>query len=269
MAFDPEKAAQVTVVHRKTLDFLDETFLRDVQKEKRGVGVFLPTRAAVEDVAGFVQRRFPRINAAFYHGGEPIRIIRPFLEGDVRKPYLLSMTAAGQSALNVHGLDTVVIEDMRFTNLIEGGKNVLTRVHLGANEILQMAGRVHGRVAGGRVFILSDRDIRFKALRPTGARVPARRRFRARRAHLRRAGRARRRARAAGAARPRVVPAGGANCSRSRGIIENGRLSHVRRGGGSAARGSRVGGAARARERGARAVRLHHGVDRIAAPHDA
>jgi len=166
-AFDPEKAAQVAIVNRKPLDFLDETFLRDVQKEKRGVGVFLPTRAAVEDVAGFVERRFPRIHAAFYHGGEPIRIIRPFLEGDVRKPYLLSMTAAGQSALNVHGLDTVVIEDMRFTNLIEGGKNVLSRVHLGANEILQMAGRVHGRVEGGRVFILSDRDIRFKALRPT------------------------------------------------------------------------------------------------------
>ncbi len=166
-AFDPEKAAQVTIVHRKPLDFLDETFLREVQKERRGVGVFLPTRAAVEDVAGFVQRRYPRINAAFYHGGEPIRVIRPFLEGDVKKPYLLSMTAAGQSALNVHGLDTVVIEDMRFTNLIEGGKNVLSRVHLGANEILQMAGRVHGRVAGGRVFILSDRDIRFKSLRPT------------------------------------------------------------------------------------------------------
>jgi hypothetical protein len=29
-----------------------------------------------------------------------------------------------------------------------------------------MAGRVHGRVEGGRVFILSDRDIRFDALRP-------------------------------------------------------------------------------------------------------
>ena len=44
---------------------------------------------------------------------------------------------------------------------------MLTRVHLGANEILQMAGRVHGRVAGGRVFILSDRDIQFSSLRPT------------------------------------------------------------------------------------------------------
>ena len=30
-----------------------------------------------------------------------------------------------------------------------------------------MAGRVHGRVEGGRVFILSDRDIDFDALRPT------------------------------------------------------------------------------------------------------
>jgi pimeloyl-ACP methyl ester carboxylesterase len=30
-----------------------------------------------------------------------------------------------------------------------------------------MAGRVHGRVAGGRVFILSDRDIRFDRLQPT------------------------------------------------------------------------------------------------------
>jgi hypothetical protein len=44
---------------------------------------------------------------------------------------------------------------------------VLTRLHLGANELLQMAGRVHGRVAGGMVWILSDRDIRFEALRPT------------------------------------------------------------------------------------------------------
>src|SRR5438132_1353205 len=77
------------------------------------------------------------------------------------------MTAAGQSALNVHGLDTVVIDDTRFSNIIERGKNVLTRLHLGANEILQMAGRVHGRVAGGRVFILSDRDIDFAGLTPT------------------------------------------------------------------------------------------------------
>ena len=165
-AFDATLAARVTVVRREPMAFLDDHFLRDVIRGRHGVGVFLPTRAAVEDAAGVVGARFPRITAAFYHGGEPIRIIRPFLEGGAPKPFVLAMTAAGQSALNVRGLDTVVIDDTRFTNVIEHGRNILTRVHLGANEILQMAGRVHGRVAGGRVFILSDRDIDFATLRP-------------------------------------------------------------------------------------------------------
>ncbi len=165
-AFDPAKAADVRVVRKDPVEFLDDRFLRDVVHKGRGVGVFLPTRAGVEQAAGVVGERFQRITVAFYHGGEPIRVIRPFLDGTVTKPYLLTMTAAGQSALNVHGLDTVVIDDTRFANVIEHGRNVLTRVHLGANEILQMAGRVHGRVAGGRVFLLSDRDIDFGSLRP-------------------------------------------------------------------------------------------------------
>lgn len=166
-AFDPARAADVKVVRKDPLEFLDDRFLQHVIKQKRGVGMFLPTRAGVEEAAALVETRFPRINAAYYHGGEPIRVIRPFLQAEERKPFFLSMTAAGQSALNVRGLDTVVIDDTRFGNIIERGKNVLTRMHLGANEILQMAGRVHGRVEGGRVFILSDRDIRFETLRPT------------------------------------------------------------------------------------------------------
>jgi ATP-dependent helicase HrpA len=166
-AFDPAKAADVKVLRKDPQTFLDDRFLQQVVKERRGVGMFLPTRAGVEQAAELVRDRFPRINSAFYHGGEPIRIIRPFLEGEEKKPYFLAMTAAGQSALNVQGLYTVVIDDTRFSNVIERGKNVLTKLHLGANEILQMAGRVHGRVAGGRVFILSDRDIQFTALRPT------------------------------------------------------------------------------------------------------
>ncbi|MFL5639922.1 MAG: DEAD/DEAH box helicase, partial [Gemmatimonadaceae bacterium] len=166
-AFDPAKAADVRIVRKDPLTFLDDRFLQEVVKQRRGVGMFLPTRAGVEQAAAAVGERFPRINSAFYHGGEPIRIIRPFLEAEEKKPYFLAMTAAGQSALNVQGLDTVVIDDTRFSNIIERGKNVLTKLHLGANEILQMAGRVHGRVAGGRVFILSDRDIHFQSLRPT------------------------------------------------------------------------------------------------------
>ena len=166
-AFDPARAASVKVVREQPVQFLSDRFLQQVVRQRRGVGMFLPTRASVEEAARYVEERSPRINAAFYHGGEPIRIIRPFLEDGAEKPFFLAMTAAGQSALNVKGLDTVIIDDTRFANVIERGKNVLTRLHLGANEILQMAGRVHGRVEGGRVFILSDRDIDFSALRPT------------------------------------------------------------------------------------------------------
>jgi len=165
--FDPKKAAQVRVLRKKPLQFLDEAFLRQLVKQRRGVALFVPTRRGVEDAAEHVRRLAPRVNTAFYHGGEPIRTIRPFLEGGEGKPFFLAMTAAGQSALNVRGLDTVIIDDVKFFNAINRGRNVLTQEHLGANEILQMAGRVHGRVQGGQVFILSDRDIQFDALQPT------------------------------------------------------------------------------------------------------
>jgi hypothetical protein len=166
-AFDPALAARVTLRRQRPLEFLDDRFLRHAVREQRGVAVFLPTRAEVEAVAAELGGRWGRLNAAFYHGGEPIRVIRPFLEGTAPKPFLLAMTAAGQSALNIAGLDTVVIYDARYANLVEGGRNVLTRQYLGANEILQMAGRVHGRVRGGEVYLLTDRDIEFEALQPT------------------------------------------------------------------------------------------------------
>jgi hypothetical protein len=165
--FDPQKAARVKIVDKKPLAFLDEGFLRQLVKGRHGVALFVPTRRGVEDAAEHVRRMAPRVNTAFYHGGEPIRILRPFLEGGEQKPYFLAMTAAGQSALNVRGLDTVIIDDVKFFNVINKGRNVLTQEHLGANEILQMAGRVHGRVEGGRVFILSNRDLAFEHLEPT------------------------------------------------------------------------------------------------------
>ncbi len=166
-AFDPARAADVRVVRKDPAEFLDDRFLQQAVRERRGVGMFLPTRAAVEQVAEVVGDRSRRITTAFYHGGEPVRVIRPFLEEGAPRPWFLAMTAAGQSALNIKGLDTVVIDDTRFANVVERGRNVLTRLHLGTNEILQMAGRVHGRVEGGKVFLLTDRDIRFETLRPT------------------------------------------------------------------------------------------------------
>lgn len=166
-AFDPALKARVKVLELQAEAFLDDRFIRRVIKDKRGVAVFVPTRAEVEQLAANLGERWPRLNAAFYHGGEPIRVIRPFLEGHVPRPFLLAMTAAGQSALNVPGLDTVVIYDARYATVVERGRNVLHRLYLGANEILQMAGRVHGRVPNGEVYILSDRDLVFAELKPT------------------------------------------------------------------------------------------------------
>jgi ATP-dependent RNA helicase HrpA len=165
-AFDPTRAAKVTIVAERAREFLGPRFLRRVVREGRGVAVFVPTRAEVEEVATEIGARWSGLTAAFYHGGEPIRVIRPFLDGSASKPFLLAMTAAGQSALNIRGLDTVVILDARYQNVVRGGRNVLTRMPLGSNEILQMAGRVHGRVAGGQVYILSERDLEFASLRP-------------------------------------------------------------------------------------------------------
>ena len=166
-AFDPGRAAKVSVVAESAREYLGPRFLRRVIRERRGVAVFVPTRAEVETVAAEIGARWSALTTAFYHGGEPIRVIRPFLDGSAPKPFLLAMTAAGQSALNIRGLDTVVILDARYQNVVRGGRNVLTRLPLGANEILQMAGRVHGRVAGGQVTILSERDLDFGGLRPT------------------------------------------------------------------------------------------------------
>jgi hypothetical protein len=165
-AFDPELRARVEVLPEKPLEFLNERFMRKIIKERRGVAVFVPTRAEVEHLATELGEQWKRLTTAFYHGGEPIRVIRPFLEGEVEHPWLLAMTAAGQSALNLRGLDTVVIYDARYGNVVERGRNVLHRLYLGANEILQMAGRVHGRVPDGEVWILSDRNLDFASLKP-------------------------------------------------------------------------------------------------------
>jgi hypothetical protein len=165
-AFDPALRARVEVVPMTVEQYLDDRRIRHFIRQRRGVAVFVPTRAEVEQLAGELGARWPRLAAAFYHGGEPIRVIRPFLEGTVEKPFLLAMTAAGQSALNIPGLDTVIIYDARYANVVDRGRNVLHRMYLGANEILQMAGRVHGRVPRGEVAILSDRELDFSSLRP-------------------------------------------------------------------------------------------------------
>src|SRR4051812_31012413 len=123
-AFDPAKAARVNVMAEQPLEFLNDRFMKAVLRERRGVAVFVPTRAEVEQIAKELGDRWPNLATAFYHGGEPIRVIRPFLDGLVKRPFLLAMTAAGQSALNISGLGTVVTFYGRYTTVVKTGQEV-------------------------------------------------------------------------------------------------------------------------------------------------
>src|SRR5262249_38672753 len=53
--FDPAKAAQVRVVNKDPGEFLDDKFLRQLVKERRGVALFVPTRRGVEEAAEHVR----------------------------------------------------------------------------------------------------------------------------------------------------------------------------------------------------------------------
>ena len=117
-----------------------------------------------------------------------------------------------------------------------------------------MAGRVHGRVAGGRVYILSDRDIHFASLRPTEPEFQLA--GDSERVALTCAGarRARRRARPAGAARPGRRTGSALALLESRGLVEQGRLTDYGRAVEAMPVDRAVGRAARARRRRAAAV---------------
>src|SRR5207302_9003884 len=98
------------------LGFLSDRCVKGGVRARRGDAVYVPNRAEVEQIGKELGDGWQGLPPAFYLGGEPIRVIRPFLDGQVRRPFLLAMTAAGQSALNIRGLATVVIYDERYTN---------------------------------------------------------------------------------------------------------------------------------------------------------
>src|SRR3954462_1017178 len=74
-AFDPNLAARVETRMQQPLEFLSDRFIKRVIHEKRGVAVFVPTRAEVEGLARQLGEQWKALNAAFYHGGEPVRVI--------------------------------------------------------------------------------------------------------------------------------------------------------------------------------------------------
>ncbi|MDF1497237.1 MAG: hypothetical protein P1P90_04205 [Patescibacteria group bacterium] len=135
-------------------------------REKRGVACFVPTRAMAEQMAELFARE-DGIHSEFYHGGETAEKLRPYLLGEIEKPFIVFMTIAGASSLNITGLDTVVIVDEWYTEVLKsGGVKSLEKLPLGPNELLQMGGRVHGRAENGEIYILSKRDVDFHSLKP-------------------------------------------------------------------------------------------------------
>ena len=98
----------VKVVREEPVQFLNDRFLQQVVRQRRGVGMFLPTRAGVEEAARLRGRAVSaestaRSITAASRSASSARSSRTERE----KPFFLAMTAAGQSALNVKGLDTV------------------------------------------------------------------------------------------------------------------------------------------------------------------
>ena len=139
--------------------------LAEIVRNKRGVAVFVPTRREAEQYAEKYAKQ-PGLYVDFYHGGELASKLRDFLTGQIPQPFIIFMTAAGSSSLNIVGLDTVIIQDETYREVIYSGVKVLEKVKLSTNDLLQMAGRVDGRVKGSRVVILSERSIDYTTLKP-------------------------------------------------------------------------------------------------------
>lgn len=164
-AFDPSRMARVEVVDLAPREFLIYN-LSEIARQDRAVAMFVPTRAMAEDLADMCNNQHG-INAGFYHGGESADKLRPYLTGAIDRPFIVFMTIAGASSLNIVGLDKVVIVDNYFTEVVRNGVRSLELCRLGNNELRQMGGRVDGRAEDGQITILSDREIDYHAIKPT------------------------------------------------------------------------------------------------------
>src|SRR5437660_728313 len=171
-AFDPGRKAEVIVRQTDMRELASVeaavlTFISEEADRQRNTAVFVPTRAMAERLAQSARESISGLHADFYHGGEPAEKLRAFLTGEIPYPFAIFMTVAGASSLNIMGLDTVVIVDQWYSEVIRsGGVRSLERRPLGHNELLQMGGRVNGRTINGKILILTNRDLDFHALRP-------------------------------------------------------------------------------------------------------
>ncbi len=195
-------------------------------RRRRGVAVFVPTRAEVERLAVELGEQWKRLTTAFYHGGEPIRVIRPVSRGrggaavpagdDRGRP------VGAQRARARHGRDLRRALRQRGRARPERAPPALSRRQRDPPD-----GRTGARPGAETAKSSSSAtaQLDFEQLQPDAARVPARRRRRAGGDHLRRArawtrGISTCRWRSTGPAYRRAL-----ELLTSRGLVENGRLT--------------------------------------------
>lgn len=154
-AYDPTRRAKVLCHRFSDVERVLDEHLPEIAARQRGVAVFVPTREEAERLATWCDGQHG-VSAGFYHGGESAEKLRSYIEGNAPRPFVLFMTAAGASSLNIGGLDTVIIVDAQYKEFISGGVRQLRRSALDNNTILQMAGRVDGRATDGEVHIVTD-----------------------------------------------------------------------------------------------------------------
>lgn len=167
---DEAKKAKVVIIPPENEDAYLYCKIEQTIREKRGMVMFLPTRRETEEYAQATKRMFlGKIKVVFYHGGEPADKLDPFLNKGIankNRPFIIFMTNAGQSGLNIEGLSIIGIRDQCYTEELMGRTIVKFKTFLETNDILQMGGRVNGRVADGEIFISTRREIDFHKLRP-------------------------------------------------------------------------------------------------------
>jgi hypothetical protein len=154
-AYIPERLAKITYQpHINPARYLSEN-IRDIAVRERGVAVFVPTQAEAEKLA----KRFNGQHGVFvdhYHGGTPIEKLDRFIKGPNPRPYVIIMTSVGASGLNIVGLDTVVIVDRMYSDVVRDGKVINKLTPLSSSMLKQMLGRTEGRAIGGEAVILTD-----------------------------------------------------------------------------------------------------------------
>lgn len=157
-AYSSKRRAKVTYQpHIDAQRYLND-HIPDIVRRQRGVAVFVATQAEAEKLSEKYRQSHGNTHGLFvsyYHGGADVENLDRFLNGPNPKPYLLFMTPAGASGLNIIGLNTVVIVDRMYGDVIRDGKVVTEQMPLSTSMLKQMLGRVEGRAVDGEAVVLT------------------------------------------------------------------------------------------------------------------